>query len=143
MPGKILLDCWSTVDEHKTHRALLICVEEIEKDSLEKLGHDFLKQWDDKSREMNLAPLEKRLRQLLEQKGWGDGDNKNQLHREAHGTSLSGIKSPHAILNDEKVREIRRLYASGVRLKHLSEKFNIGPGHAWAVAKRKAWKHVS
>lgn len=53
-----------------THRALLINIEPLEApDSLEKVTSDFLKMWDDKAREMNLAPIEKRFRTLLAKKG--------------------------------------------------------------------------
>lgn len=41
---------WSFVTQNRgdvnTHRAILVCVEEIEKDSAEKVLRDWVKQWD-------------------------------------------------------------------------------------------------
>lgn len=66
----------------------------------------------------------------------------NQNHRRIHGTSMEGTKNKNAKLNDDKVREIRRLHSEGWNGSMLEKKFAIRATTAMAVAKRKTWRHV-
>lgn len=59
------------------------------------------------------------------------------------GCAVQGIKNHRAKLNDEKVREIRRLYSSGVmRIPKLSALYGVSTNVMWRVVNRVSWKHV-
>lgn len=61
----------------------------------------------------------------------------------AKGRNRKGVASGNAKLDDEQVREIRRLFGSGeCTLAELSERFGVCPMVAWRAAKGKTWKHV-
>lgn len=53
-----------------------------------------------------------------------------------------GIAVKTAKLNDDKVREIRRLKELGATLTQLSARFGVRPNMIWRIVHREAWKHV-
>lgn len=54
-----------------------------------------------------------------------------------------GTLASNAILNDEKVREIRRLYHSGtISVKEIAEKYGVTSTCIGLVGLRKSWRHV-
>ncbi len=60
-----------------------------------------------------------------------------------HGRLLTGEKSPVALLTDEKVREIRRLYVPGkFGYKRLGKMFGVAWQTITSIVKRKSWTHV-
>jgi len=67
----------------------------------------------------------------------------NQAHRKLHGTHLEGESAPWSRLNDEKVREIRRLAASGMQLRDISKQVGVPKSNTWTVVHRKSWRHVA
>lgn len=67
----------------------------------------------------------------------------NEADKIQHGTQLVGVRHPNAVLNDDKVREIRRLHSQGARFVDIAKQFGISSSTARDVASRKRWKHVS
>lgn len=57
-------------------------------------------------------------------------------------TMQRGVDRHNAVLDDDKVREIRHL-AKKMTRSEVAALFGIGVGHASKVIDRKAWKHVS
>lgn len=47
-----------------------------------------------------------------------------------------------AVLNEDQVLEIRRLYSQGVRQKDLAEQYNVVKGTIWHIVVRRTWKHI-
>lgn len=62
------------------------------------------------------------------------------------GAALRGVSTPHphaAVLNEQKVREIRRLFAAeGVTIAQLARQFNVHRMTVKPILIRKTWKHV-
>lgn len=57
---------------------------------------------------------------------------------------MPGTRHPRHKLDDEKVRELRRLAEEGTfTLKALAAKFGIAPPTAKRIIERKSWKHVT
>lgn len=54
-----------------------------------------------------------------------------------------GIGHIHAKLDDEKVREIRKLLAMGVTMPRLSKDFDVSKSVIQAIKYGKTWKHVT
>lgn len=54
--------------------------------------------------------------------------------------SRQGEKNPHAKLNWEKVREIRRRAENGEKRKDLAEEFGVALRTVSAVVKREFWR---
>lgn len=67
----------------------------------------------------------------------------NANDRVMHGTDPRGERNPRAILNEEKVREIRRRAAAGETHKTLAAEYGVGPTTIDAVVKRETWKGVA
>ena len=65
--------------------------------------------------------------------------SKNRVSRVSR---CAGVKSPHAKLNDSKVREMRSLALEGVSHKEISKRFMISHATANKVIRRLAWSHV-
>jgi len=76
---------------------------------------------------------------------WGTA-SENSLDRHAKGRSVgAGTKGERintAKLNVDKVREIRALYASGIKSPKLETMFNVGSRQILAIVRRKSWKWV-
>jgi hypothetical protein len=61
----------------------------------------------------------------------------------AHGRYLRGERAHHAKLTGDKVREMRRLYATGgFRFQDLADRFNVSHRAAYMAAKGITWKHI-
>lgn len=73
---------------------------------------------------------------------WGT-KKENEADKLAHGTIRRGESNPLAKLRAADVIEIRRLYASGVRMCRLGRLFGIRHGHIGDIVKRKAWAHIA
>ncbi len=54
-----------------------------------------------------------------------------------------GAEHHNASLNEEAVREIRRLYASGERQVDLAKRFETPQTNISAIVRRKAWAHIA
>lgn len=68
----------------------------------------------------------------------------NQADRFVHGTECRGQSHPLAILDDDKVREIRSRYAKGdISSAALGKEYGVCGGTVLAIAKRRLWKHVT
>jgi transcriptional regulator len=50
---------------------------------------------------------------------------------------------PHGKLNDEKVREIRRLSDRGMSQRDLAWQFGVTQANISVIIRRKTWKHVT
>ena len=73
---------------------------------------------------------------------WGDNYD-NMRHMIDHRRSLVGSKNPRALLDDVKVRTIRRLYAEGgVTQTSLALQFGIDQTIVSRVVLRQSWQHV-
>lgn len=59
-----------------------------------------------------------------------------------NGKQFKGAANNNAKLTDDDVREIRRLRASGTKLKDVAAKFGIALSYASTVANGKIWQHV-
>ena len=72
------------------------------------------------------------------------GENKdNTQDRNQKGRQAKGIKSGSAKLTDEKVKEIRKLYATGnYSQDKLADLFEVNQSHVSSIVLRKTWKHV-
>lgn len=53
-----------------------------------------------------------------------------------------GRHSPHARLDDDKVREIRRLASEGVAQRPLARRFGVSQQVVGRIVNRQSWKHV-
>lgn len=53
-----------------------------------------------------------------------------------------GTRQPRAKLNEKKVRQIRKLYANGMRELHIARKFGVTHTTVRYVRTGKSWKHV-
>lgn len=57
-----------------------------------------------------------------------------------HGTSPKGERSGKAVLKNEQVREIRRLYATGdYSMNELAEKYNVHHATIWKIVNNKRY----
>ena len=68
--------------------------------------------------------------------------SENEAHKELHGTKVRGVKSKQAKLTDEKVREMRALYASGMKKAHIAKRFGVTKQTAFRVIVGTSWAHV-
>lgn len=59
-----------------------------------------------------------------------------------HGTFRFGDKSPASKISEADVRLIREKWAQGKTLSEIAADLPITPSAVWAIARRKAWKHV-
>lgn len=53
-----------------------------------------------------------------------------------------GENHPAAILTNEIILEIRKLFSQGKRQKDISDLFNLGQGYVSLIVNRKIWKHI-
>jgi len=66
----------------------------------------------------------------------------NMARMVAHGNSTKGEANRTAKLKEDTVREIRRLYTSGVNMTELSKMFGVCSSNMHSIIKRKTWKHI-
>ena len=59
------------------------------------------------------------------------------------GLQARGTRQGAAKLDDEKVRQIRKLHAEGKRVNSLARQFGVTHGAIHHAIKRSTWKHVS
>lgn len=59
-----------------------------------------------------------------------------------YSNSKIGINNGRAILNEEDVMEIRKLYDNGMKIKQISNKYNVNISTIENIIKRKTWKHI-
>lgn len=60
----------------------------------------------------------------------------------AKGRTCRGVRCHSAVLDPDKVRDIRNSYAAGEAPKSLSSRYGIATASLWKVLRRKSWKHV-
>lgn len=71
---------------------------------------------------------------------WGDRADNTFDRDVTHNTHVRGIRSPHAKLDDDKVRVIR---TSGRSLTSLAAEYGVSKQTIKAVRDRRSWKHVA
>ena len=59
------------------------------------------------------------------------------------GRGLGGELRYNAVLNEDKVRRMRTLYADGYTYRELVELFQVSHGAVYGVVNRRNWKHVA
>jgi len=92
-------------------------------------------------RHLNDNPADNRIENLA----WGTySDNNADAIRNGKFHSQKGVLHGGAKLTDDKVREIRRLYATGnFTQQELALKFGVAQSVISDIVKRKKWKHVA
>lgn len=53
-----------------------------------------------------------------------------------------GSKNGRAVLNEEKVREIKKLLDNGKSIIHVTYQYGVGEASIRSIARGKSWKHV-
>lgn len=53
-----------------------------------------------------------------------------------------GSNNPKAKLTEEKVIQIRFMFASGYRVPELAEQYGVTKGCIWNAVRIRSWKHV-
>lgn len=53
-----------------------------------------------------------------------------------------GEKSPSAKLSPTQVREIRKLFNSGLTYKEIGHKYGVGKTTIWRIANKHGWSHI-
>jgi hypothetical protein len=74
-----------------------------------------------------------------------DGDNSKDKVAKGRAIGLKGEDNPRAILTEEDVREIRRIYKRGSReygCEALGRRFGVSAFAIHCVVTGKGWKHV-
>lgn len=67
----------------------------------------------------------------------------NEDDKKIHGTRPRGTKSKLAKLDDDQVREIRRLRAvEGITVTELGRRYGVHHGNISDICNRKIWKHL-
>lgn len=66
----------------------------------------------------------------------------NCADKVVHGVSTPGEKNPFSKLEESQVLEIRRLAASGVKARDMSERFGVATHTIHGVIAKRSWKHV-
>lgn len=71
-------------------------------------------------------------------------DNMADMAAKKRGTGWphKGAKVPGAKLNEDQVREIRRLLYTGITQTELGRQFGVTNGAIHLIANRKNWKHI-
>lgn len=70
------------------------------------------------------------------------GDNMQDKHAKGRHDPRYGALNPCAVLDDEKVREIRFFLQSGMSNADIARHFNISPSVISNIKHRKTWSHV-
>lgn len=71
-----------------------------------------------------------------------ESHSKNNWRKDEHGTMLKGTKIHQAILNEEQVLEIKRLYNRGETYKSIGYKFGVDACTIGHIINRRTWRHV-
>jgi HNH endonuclease len=66
----------------------------------------------------------------------------NSLDASSKGRIAHGARHGQSKLNDDSVREIRRLYDSGVAQVEIGRVLGISSNTLWHVVHRRTWRHV-
>jgi len=70
-------------------------------------------------------------------------ENMTDKVQKGRQASLPGEQNPCAKLTEDKVVHLRRLAASGMRQKDLSELFGVSHAAVYLIVRRKKWAHVT
>lgn len=71
-----------------------------------------------------------------------DTHKANLKDRDKHGTSPIGVRNGSAILTEEQVREIRRLYRNGMRQNQIAPSFGVSKQCVQTVCSGTNWATV-
>ena len=55
---------------------------------------------------------------------------------------MQGSGNPRAVLTDDDVRRLRRLYQQGTTQPELAAKYGISRNHVSNIVTRKNWRHI-
>ena len=66
----------------------------------------------------------------------------NEADKRRHGRVPEGVMHARAVLNDEKVLEIRRLRKNGLSHRKIASEVGVKHGVVWWVISGKTWGHV-
>ena len=69
-------------------------------------------------------------------------DNVADMHARGRNGQPKGETHSNAKLNDDAVREIRRLLAGGVRQREIAAAYGVAPQQISEIKLDKAWRHV-
>jgi hypothetical protein len=69
-------------------------------------------------------------------------DNTHDMIRKKRKHSNIGENNPMVILNEEKVKEIRKLHQSGKKIKEIAEGYNLKYFTCLDVVNRRNWRHI-
>lgn len=69
----------------------------------------------------------------------------NQIHAYSNGLqpSKKGINNPKSKLTEQEVINIKKLHESGLKSKHLADRFNISYSTINSIINGKSWKHLN
>lgn len=67
----------------------------------------------------------------------------NTADKHQHGTFPRGVVNGRAVLNEEQVRDIRKLYATGLTQREIGEMYGLRDTTISAITRRKRWSHVA
>lgn len=67
----------------------------------------------------------------------------NQQHKVGHGTLRFGVRHPNRKLNDDLVRQIRRLAADGMNCGQIGRELGLPHSTVYKVMKGITWAHVT
>jgi hypothetical protein len=70
-------------------------------------------------------------------------DNMHDMHRKGRANHPRGEQFKSAKLTEDKVREIRKMGASGVGYPEIAALFGIDRSNVSMIVSRKRWKHVA
>jgi hypothetical protein len=69
-------------------------------------------------------------------------NDENMQDAKSKGRILFGESQPNAKLKEAEIIEIRRLYASGLRLREIAAKLSVPLGTIGVIVCRRTWRHV-
>ncbi len=67
----------------------------------------------------------------------------NTIDMVTKGRGQHGSKHHEAKLNEEKVKEIKKLLSLGVSCSRIAKDYSVSPGCIWFIKTSKNWKHVT
>ena len=66
----------------------------------------------------------------------------NAAHKREQGTAQIGCENPNARVNEEIVRGLRTLYASGMKIRAIARETGLDRSMVKQIVKYETWKHV-